>query len=305
MSEADQNGQEMEREVISNQLREHFAFPYKDFSKPVRWIDSVGFSLVRKASNGYASLYKIGIVDEVLQKDSTRKSLWISVGYGKETIEGITYTSEKRKLSDPIDLDFRDEFSYDIGAEKFYYHEKEVTPIEVLTNIEEAHMRPTKKVNGFILRCRLWFWRELLPFLVKGFDLFLIGLLWIVSGERIKADIFARMMRKYSESAQERIPAKDVEYEESKTMDFFGYKAKRWSVVFYCALHLFIFVLSLWNSIEYLWLTIIFTSNFLALCYVVVSFAITEALIPQVLKSMINKMTPKIFSGVAFKRLKI
>ena len=58
-------------------------------------------------------------------------------------------------------------------------------------------------------------------------------------------------------------------------MEFFGYKAKRWSVVFYCLLHLTIFSFFYWKSIEYVFVNEMLNNNFLALCYVVVSFALT------------------------------
>ncbi len=45
-------------------------------------------------------------------------------------------------------------------------------------------------------------------------------------------------------------------------------------------------------------------NSFLALCYVVTSFAITEALIPDLIKLMISKVT-KLYMDVAFKNLQV
>lgn len=305
MSESDQNQVKSEREKLAEQFRTQFSFAHDGFSEPIPWTDAVGFSRVRKFANEYASLYKFGIVETELQNVSSRKSLWISVSYGKETMGGISLGSEKHTLSDPIELDFKDEFFCNVTTNKFYYHDKEITPQKILSTIEETHMKPTKKVGGFVLRCRLWFWRKFLPSLIKYFDIFLIGLLWLVSGERIKENIFRRLLGTRSERFKESIPTKEAEFEQSKTMDFFGYKAKRWSVVFYCGLHLLIFFFSFWRGMEYSWLTAIFTSNFLALCYVVISFAFTEALVPQTLKWIISKATPKAFGSISFKRMKV
>lgn len=294
-----------EQKQISDKLLNHFSFSLDDFTKPIQWTDGVGLSRVKKLENDYASLYKIGIGDKELQKTSPRKNLWISVSYGKETAGGITLRSDGVKISDPVDLNFYDESSYDIQDDKFYYHQKEIKAAELFKNIEEAHMRPTKTVKGFVIRCRLWFWREALPALVRLVDLFLVGLLWVVSGERVKDNIWGRLMGTRFEKITEQIPKKETEFEESKKMDFFGYKAKRWSVVFYCALHLVVFAFFFLERIKYVWITTLFDSNFLALCYVVVSFAFTEALVPQILKSMISRIMPKIFSSIAFKTLKI
>ena len=295
-----------EKEKISNRLVRDFSFESEGFSDPIQWTDGVGFGRVRKLPDGYASLFKIGIGDEQLRTPSSRKSLWISASYGKETMGGITLASDEGNLSKPVDLDFRDEFYYDTISGKYYRGEEEITAAKLFQTIEEAHTRPTKPFQGFWVRCRLWFWRGLLPTSIKWFDIALVKLLWIVSGEKIKDNILRRLMGIRLEKPTERIPPNSVEFENSETMNFFGYRAKRWSVVFYSALHLGIFTIFFYFiSIYPRWISTVLSNNFLATCYIVVSFAFTESFIPRLLKSIISKITPVAFETIAFKRLKI
>ena len=289
----------------SDRLREHFSFAYNDFLEPIQWSDGVGLSRIKKFSDGFASLYKIGIRDIQFQKEDTRKKLSITVSHGQETSGGISLGSNKKGISSPIDFSSREDFSYDVSTDKFYKLGAEVSPQSILSNLEEIHLRPTKKVRGIIVRSRLLFWRKALPFLLTWFDLFLVFLLWLISGERINRDILDRLIGTGSDKPHEPIESSEVKFEESKKMEFFGYKAKRWSVVFYCLLHLGIFGLGYWEQIKYPWLVTVFSNNFLALCYVVVSFATTEALMPRALKSMIYKITPQTFGFISFKNIKV
>src|SRR5581483_9451858 len=81
------------------------------------------------------------------------------------------------------------------------------------------------------------------PIFIKRFDLALIDLLWAISGERITDDLIRRILdthKRLKEKADQKSIV-GVEYVERQMMDFFGYKAKRWSVVVYALLHLFLF----------------------------------------------------------------
>ena len=293
---------------ISSSLKELFSFKYDNFSDVIPWTDGIGFSRVKKSTDGYASLYKIGVIDRESREDVPLKKLWVSVSYGKETQGGISLGSEKHKLSDPIDVDFTDEFSFNVNTQKLYYRNKEILPLDMLKLIEKAHLKPTKKLRGAILRYRLWFWRTFLLFLITSLDKFFICILTIISGEKIKGNIFSRRMQMvdgFTENNVKPRSPEDIEFENYKPMDFFGWKARRWSVVFYCSLHLGLFLLYFFIKIQNLLISTIMKNSFLILCYVVISFAITEAGIPKLLKYLIRKITPKTYSNIAFKRLKI
>ena len=260
---------------LSNSLFDNFSFSYDEFSDPIRWTHGAGLSRVKKGENGYASLYKIGISPEDLKRESPVKKVLVGVTYGKQSEDGIILDSGKQGLSDPIDLEFRDEFTFDVENNLFYGNSKEISPKEILNIVEEAHMRPTRKIMGFYLRSRLWVWRKFFPFLVKFFDIIFISILWLVSGERIKDGIFSRIWNLRKDKYNN--PIQKSEFEESSTVDFFGYKAKRWSVVFYSIFHIILFYIAHYQKVDWPFARVMFENNFLAICYAVFSFAITEA----------------------------
>lgn len=290
----------------AQEFKDLFPFPYKDFSEPIIWTNGIGFSLTKDYGEGNASLYKIGVASEDLDTRTQRARLWLSVSYGKVTEGGILLGTREGDLWSPIDLNSLDEFFYDVNTHKFYYrNQKEIEALDIFTFLEDTHLKPTKLGKGFILRLRLWLWRKFLPFFIKIFDFILISVLWVISGERIKGDIWKRLFSVYDERKDKKIEPKDNLLYESKTIDFFGYKAKRWSVVFYSVLHLGLFVFFYFEKLDHKFLTTMLANNLLALCYVVVSFSITESLIPKMLRAIIGQVNPRVFNSVASKRLKI
>ena len=231
--------------TTSEDLYGLFSFSYNDFSDPIQWSDATGISRIKKYPNGFASLYKIGITNENKSEDSSIKQLWVSVSYGKETEGGITLGGSE-KISDPVDLDFKDEFSYNTVKRVFYFKKKGISPLGLIVHIEKQHIKPTKFFYGFILRTRLFFWRKFLTSLIKLFDKTLTGILWLISGERTSEDIWSRMLMDKNKvglyannsSRVHNIPLKPAEFSNVGTIDFFGYKAKRWSVISFCVIHL-------------------------------------------------------------------
>lgn len=281
--------------MTSQELIEKFKFPFANFSSPIEWEDAIGFSLEQEYSNNRASLYKVGITSD--QDDKLIKKLWVSVSYGEKTNSGLK-VGISNNLFNPVDLDFPNEFTYDTQTDKFYLKKKEIKARDILLKTEKIHNKPTKLIWGLPLRLKLWFWHKVLPFIIKSLDLILISILWVVSGERIKGDIFKRLLWKDHENEKKTI--KEIEFKPAETIDFFGYKAKRWSVIFYSLVHLILFYFKIFSG----FLDNVLGNSLFAICYIVVSFFITESLIPGILKSII-KLTPKLFGYIAFKRLKV
>jgi len=280
--------------MTSQELIEKFKFPFENFSSPIAYSKEVGFSVVQEHGNNMASIYHI-IIDNV--DNNPIKKIQSSVNYGEKTNDGIRL-GVNNNLFNPVDLDFPNEFSYNTQTDKFYFGKKEIEAKDILLKTEKVHIRPTKLIWGFPLRSKLWFWRKVLPFIIKALDLTLIGILFIVSGERIKDDIWKRLLQKYHENEKETV--KEIEFKPTGKIDFFGYEAKRWSVVFYSLVHLILFYFKIFSG----FLDSILGNSLFALCYIVVSFFITESLIPEILKSII-KLTPRLFGLIAFKRLKV
>lgn len=288
----------------SQEFAEKFSLPIVGFSAPVFWTDGVGFSIIQKGTEGYSSIYKIGVNSQ--NSTGEIKRLWVSVSYGKETSGGISLGTGREGLYDPVDVDSFDDYSYDGSLDKFFFHHNEIRPKQIILDIEKIHKHPTLLIKGLPLRLKLWFWRKFIPGLLKFVDIILISLLWGISGERITGTLMDRIFNKrYVEHSNRKIDA-PVRVEESTRMDFFGYKAKRWSVVFYCSVSLSLYAIYFFFiKHRYLFVSNIFKNNFLTLCYIVVTFAITEWLIPKILKLIIVNYVPEKFTQISFKRIKL
>ncbi len=282
-----------------------FELPFSNFSVPIQWADGFGFSFIEDYRDGYASLYKLGIYDQKELANGLKK-IWVSVSYGKKNDDGVSLGTPKNGLLDPLDLDFQDEFFYNEKEDKFFHYNKEINAKNLILYIEKIHKKPTKIVRGILLRSRLWFWRIFIPNGIKIFDRFLILILRIISGEKLQKDIWERLFSKhFSEQSNKQLPSKEDSFENRGTMEFFGYKAKRWAVVFYCLLQLIIYIFYFYLNIKINIITNIFKNNFLSICYVVVTFALTEYLIPLILKRAILKANPRVFNRVISKRIRL
>jgi hypothetical protein len=287
--------------MTPGELQNKFGLPFGNFIQPTEFQDGTGFSVVQKHGDKYESLYKVSFGDK--DKDKNRRSLWVSVSYGRRTDDGIVLGSGVNGIYDPIDLTFYNEYSFDFDNQKFYDRDNEIEAKKILIDVERVHMLPTRTVRGFPLRSRLWFWRKLIPGLVKVVDWILISALWLISGESDSRDTLGRYMsQRYTERRD--VSIKKVEFEEVKTMEFFGYKAKRWSVVFYCLIHLIAYAILFVIEYRFSFMSQVIRNTFLALCYVVVTFAVTESLFPRLLKMMI-KRTPELLAKISFKSIQI
>jgi len=297
--------------MTSADLVQKFGLPFSGFSDPIEWTDGVGFSLIKDRYGNFASIYKIGKSNTA--HETGLIPLWITVTYGKKSNDGISLGSGENGLKDPVDLDFSKDFFYDQENQKFFYHDKEISAHDILTRIENVHLKPTKIVAGFPLRTRLWFWRKFLPGCIKFLDWGLINLYYLFTGRKIpKQDLVKRYFhKKWKKETFNTRPNSDTpqtpitSFEPVKTINFFGYQAPRWSVVFYCFLQLLLYFLNVYYfKITTPSVARLFRNNFLSLCYVVVSFAITEEGIPGVLLYGIEQM-PLLFIKASFIHLKV
>jgi hypothetical protein len=227
--------------MTTEDLIKQFGLPFENFSTPIKWEGDVGFTTIQSYGNGYVSLYKFGILKQ--DQEGDLKKISVSVSYGKETEGGISLSTGENGVWDPIDLNFPNEFFYSESRKCFLKDGKVISAKEMLFYVEKIHKKPTRLGKGFALRFRLWFWRKGLPFFIKFIDIILISVLLLISGEKIKNnDILKRYFHKRFNEKNDRKIENDFEFLDSGTMTFFGYTAKRWSVVFYCFMHLFIYI---------------------------------------------------------------
>jgi hypothetical protein len=274
-------------------------------SKPVFWDDGLGFSLVEEYENGYSSLYKIGF------KGTDRSKLWLSASYGKKTSGGVSLGTGQN-LRDPVDLEFNDEYQYVEQTRKITHNGREVEPADALKRLLYRHKLPGQRILGAPLRLGLFFWRRALPAVIRCFDWALRGSLMVVSGERTDRDIWLRMFRDvHKDTPIGRGVAHEVkstsslgDFESSKPINFFGYEAKKQSVVFYCGLHLLAYGLAVWYGLTSEPIFRLVNSEFLLLCYAVVTFSLIERQLPRLIKFVLRKNL-QFFRVVCFKTLRI
>jgi hypothetical protein len=280
--------------MTSDELISRFQFPKEGFEDPIKWTDGVGFSLVKEYGDGFASQYKIGFLKPFGQNEINY--LWVSAYFGKKIPEGISLGTGAKGIWDPIDIDFYDKYSFKTSNSKFYKENVEIDPSSILKDIRSIHELPTKKVKGFLLRLRLGFWRKILPRMISWVDRCLTLLLWLISGEITKGGILNRLISNESKPG--------TTFTEGKTLKFFGYEAKRWSVIFYCTMHLIAFLIFPCQLLSNKVIGPLIQNNFLILCYVVTSFAFTEVALPKIIKRLIEGNI-KLYGKISFMTLKI
>lgn len=294
--------------MTTDDLINLFELNISNSSELIKWEGDLGFSVLEHHGNGYASLYKFGIFPN--PKNEDLKKLSITATYGKESDGGISLGTGENGVWDPVDLNFYDEFFYSENQKEFFHSSEKIQGKAILKYVEEKHKLTTRIWRGFFLRIKIGFWRKTLPNLIKVFDLILIKILWLISGEKTVGNPLNRYFsEKHDEKSNQKIKTDlnypKFEYQDSEIIDFFGYKAKRGSVIFYCSFHLIIYccLFYLQNG-NYVLIKSIGRNSFLSICYIVVSFSITNSLIPLIIKRVISK-TPKLFAEVSFKKLKV
>jgi hypothetical protein len=292
---------------LGKKFKDKFGLPAYNFLEPVDLVDTkIGFTVLKTTEKKeYKSLFRFYIKDEELDKEGDKKPILISATYGKEYEDGIILYStaeEVRSLNSPVNFISHDEFYYDIKTNKFYDKKKEVTGIEILKRIDDLHTKPTKLVRGFILRIKLWFWGKLMLSVTSSIPNFFIYFLYIISGTKITKNLWERKFKK------ERIKPENYQIHSMEQgpekLDIFGYKASKWSITFYCLVHLFVFYLYKATDTHWKPVTGFFQNNFLVVMYVIPSLGFFDSLLPRLLKYLIDK-TSNLAAEIAFKKINL
>lgn len=285
-----------------------FQFKKLGFSDPVAFSDAIGFSTSKdRLQNGvpFVSIYKFFLRPEDLNNSVGKKPVIISVSYAEKLNDGtlrISPTSIKRRLNWPIDLFSKDEFFYDLSTEKFYFKEREITTEEIVRTVEALHTKPTKLIRGFILKCKLFFWRILVTNILKLLYYSLIKILYVFSGTKTEKSIW--LVNISRDKFDEDRNVKKESFAEEK-IDIFGYHASAWSVVVYAILHLSIYTIWYFKlNFENGFIKSIFSNAFLTTVYVIPSLVFFERLFPNVLEFLI-KWSGEYFHRASYKQIKI
>jgi len=254
-----------------------------------------------------ASLFTIYIKEEELNKDNNIKKIHASATYWKIAETGGVYVRDNQKISSPIDLTSED-YLYDINRNQIIFKDKELSAKELVDNIYNLHILPTKRFKGIGIRVKLYIWRKLFVQFFYFFSKVFHYLLYIITGDRYSYDpVFDRTIVNgitVASSVESMIDRTTPQERDSKKINFLGYDVDLWPIVFYSILTLVIYLIFESKDIKPIFLVKILNNNFLLALYVVVSLWLIDVVTPSILKQLIKMNSKKSFS-IKYKRLKI
>lgn len=267
----------------------------------------IGFSARKsfKGNNIYKTQLSIFVyVESQVSKNSNRKPLIIHATYGEPTEGGIRIRSNP-KISDPIDLESRDSYFYDVETGEFYKKNKKTCAEKIIDEIYSKHIKSTQIVRGLWLNFKILFWKFFLRSLFSHTSKFFCWMLCIISGDKYSYEPFFEEETLNGKIIKSRFrPPVEItnqgekvreNFEESSKIDFFNYKVRHWPIVFYSILHGIMYIIFMLKSYKPLIITAIFKNNFLTVIYVIVTLWFLETIVP---KSFIFLI--KFFSRLSF-----
>lgn len=254
-----------------------------------------------------ASLFTIYIEERELGKDSGIKKIYASATYGKIAETGGVYLRDNQKINSPIDLVSND-YLYDIDKNKIIFKNKELSAKELIDNIYNLHILPTKRFKGIYIRFKLYVWRILFVQFFYCFSKIFHFLLYIITGDKYSYNpVFDRIIingKTVFSSIESMIDKTEPNETNGKKINFLGYDVDLWPIVFYSIFTLTAYLIFELKNIKPVFLVKILNSNFLLALYVVVSLWLIDVVVPLILKWLIKFNSKKSFS-IKYKRLKI
>lgn len=266
------------------------------FSKPIALKDAIGFSTTKqcdpkylklKDNKTYITLIKL-YIDPINKPENNHYPLFISVSLnlfedGKYIID---QTFIKNKISKPINLHSENEYFYNDKENKFYKKNVPILPNDIISEIYNIHIKPTKLIKGFPIKCKLSI-QYLLILLISLIGYIFNCILWIISGKKYSYDIFGESAE--LKNKKEIQTGGDIKI--GHTINFFGYSASLHSICVYCAIHFLLFVICYMLSIKPNFIYIILKYNFLTLIYGILSITLYEKFLPDTLIFIIKNIS--------------
>lgn len=279
------------------------------------YINGTGFGIKRKLNNkdkDNVSLLSFYIPDGEFQSDGNYKNIDLRVSYGRDTENGVKMRFiEESRLSDPVDLISKD-YYYDINQNKFFDKREEISAHDLLNNVYDSHIKPTRKIKGFWIRTKLFFWRVAIRKIFNYFSSFFISFLYIISGDIYRFEPFSEREILNGKTISSQLPIKhwekqrkDIEdIKKSEKIKMLGYYGAYWPIIFYSIFHLFLYIIFEYFDFKPKLITNILGNNFLILVYVVSSLWIVEKVMPVILMKL-AKISSKISGSSLVKEIKI
>jgi len=294
----------MDLNNIKNNFSNHFqVITNFDEIKQFSTTEVVGFSLKKyHIPNNKITMMSCYFY---LNDNSDNRNLVIKVYYGDESEEkdGVKIR-DHFKINEPIDLSV-DDYCYDVIKNKFFKKNKieSITLADIIASVYQKHTITTKKIQGFFVRAKLFFWRVALVTLFKFFTSILSSLLFLITGDRYSFNPFWETRELNGIIISSQLTKNPVEIKKSEELKFFDYTCRYWTIIFYSFLHLLIFVIFFYSSIPLIF-THISKSTFLGLCYIMFSLWIVDRVLPWLLKKGIEQ-TSRITNKFLTKTIKI
>lgn len=272
------------------------AFPFSD--------GSVGFSVRKDYKKDDSNSTQLSIYvneDDSKNKDLNRRQLIIRATYGFVTRDGGIRFRSDPKIGEPIDLESNEGYAYDVQNKKFYKDNEEISPVVLINEIYNKHIKPTKYYKGLWIRLKVFFWRIFLRSLLDYISNLFSLVQYIISGDKYSFAPFFEEEKLNGKTIKSRLAIyKNIEikeeFTESEKINFFNFKVKHWPILFYSFFHGIFFVIFMMKNYKPVLITTIFKNNFLTVIYIILSIWILETLMPVCLMFLI-----RFFSKLAFK----
>ena len=300
----------MEQNRNNNPLKEKFDNIGDSFYDMTPYINNFpGISIKKKiGDNENASMISIRITNKKYKDDDNKKIIDIRVTYGKDSENGITIRG-KYKVTEPVDLESTNDYYFDLITEKFYLNrkDKEIKPLELLNEIYNQHIKPTKSSKGLYLRLKLLFWKiiikQSLYYISKSFSFLYL----IITGDKYEyTPIFGieKINDRIVNSSMPDFIEKNIETDEKTKVKFIGFTVSKYLITSYSIIHLIIFFLLYITNVKPLFITTIFKNTFLMTIYIVFSLSVYETILPKLLRKIIIFFS-KMSNNALYKKIKI
>ncbi len=212
-------------------------------------------------------------------------SLWSTNHFEYDESNPDSPTAEavekSKKTPRPVDLEYRDDFYYDSKNKVFL--DKKNRPISgesILNYVFQEHCDTTHKLKGFELQFK--------NFVRKFFQTVLASVIW--SLKFILAQIFRTKVIAENSLSELFDGYKDIEKTETETLDVFGYKASKSTIILFSVIISTLCYLKYEELVELKYFKYISADNFLVVVHSIVALAIIEIIPQAILLRTLNQL---------------
>lgn len=271
-----------------------------------------GFSVYKKFEDDKSdklSLLKFSVSN--IKDEKGRNVIEAVARYGKKIEQGLQFT--ENKISEPLNIESSDEYFFDIDRSEIYKKDEKLTPLELINDFYQQHIKTTKIIEGFWLRIKIVCFREIFKnFFICLQNLF-YHLLHLLNGDEYSYNPLGEreilngrtISSKFDKLLGiEDSPKINKNIQRKKEIDFFGYKTSVQVIVFYSVTHLLAYIVCI--ILNYSCFVIVdgLGNNFLMLLYVFLSLWFFEDILPIIFKKLI-KFNSKMSFNCFMKTIKV